>query len=77
MSANLSLKVLHASLQLDNLHIEGGLLAPEGSDLLLEAGVFLFLPREVTLDVLLHFEQLICQGFTHILGLECELTLKG
>lgn len=75
MSADLSLKVLHASLQLDNLHIEGGLLAPEGSDLLLETCVLLFLPCEVTLDVLLHLEQLVCQGFAHILGLECELAL--
>ena len=77
MCADLSLKVLHPPLQFDDLHVEGGLLAPEGSDLLLEPRVLLLLTRKVTLDVLLYLEEFIGESFADVLGLKGKLTFQS
>jgi hypothetical protein len=55
-TSDVPLESPHAPLELDHLHVEGGLLAAESSDLLLVARILLLLLREVTLDVLLHLE---------------------
>ena len=65
----------HASLEFDHLHVEGGLLAAESSDLLLEARILLLLLREVTLDVLLYLEKFVGQRLSHVLSLKCQVLL--
>ena len=75
--AHLSLKVSHPSFELDNLHIESGLLAPECRDLLLISCVFLFLMCEMSLDVLLDLEKLVCEGLANVLGLQGQLALEA
>ena len=77
MCADLSLEVLHPSLKFDDLHVEGGLLAPEGSDLLLIPRVLLLLPRKVTLDVLLDFEEFVGEGLADVLGLKGQLAFQS
>ena len=75
-ATELSLQGCHASLQLHHLHIEGGLLASESSDLLLEPSILLLLVGKVTLDVLLNFEQLISESFADVLSLHCQVLLE-
>ena len=65
----------HASLEFDHLHVKGGLLAAESSDLLLEARILLLLLREVTLDVLLYLEKFVRQRLSHVLSLKCQVLL--
>ena len=76
MRADLFLEVLHSPLELDDLHVQGGLLAPECGDLLLVPSIFLLLTREVSLDVFFDLEKLVGQGLADILGLKGKLALK-
>ena len=76
MRADLPLEVLHPPLELDDLHVQGGLLAPECGDLLLIPCIFLLLSREVSLDVLFDLEKLVGEGLADILGLKGKLALK-
>ena len=69
MRADLPLEVLHPPLELDDLHVQGGRLAPECGDLLLVPCIFLLLSREVPLDVLFDLEKLVGEGLADILGL--------
>ena len=76
MRPDLSLEVLHPPLELDDLHVQGGLLAPECGDLLLVPSIFLLLTREVSLDVLFHLEKLVGESLAYILGLKGKLAFK-
>jgi len=69
-------KVFHPPLKLNDLHVQGGLLAPECGDLLLIPSIFLLLPREVSLDVLFDLEKLVGEGLAYILGLKGKLAFK-
>jgi hypothetical protein len=74
--ADLSLEVFHPPFELNDLHVQGGLLAPECSNLLLVPSIFLLLTREVSLDVLFDLEKLVGESLADILGLKGKLALK-
>ena len=75
--SNLELELSHAALQLEKLHVEGGLLTAERRHLLLQARVFSLLVRIVPFHLLLNFEILVSQGLTRLLCLHGQHALEG
>ena len=75
--SDLHLQLGHSSLHLEQLHVEGSLLAPECSNLLLDARVLSLLESVVALHFLLHLEVLVSEGFAHLLCLQREYTFEG
>lgn len=72
LAANLALDLGHASLQLDQLHIQGRLLTSEGSRLLLQAAILVLLVRVVSFHFFLDLEVLIGQSLADLLGLQSD-----
>ena len=72
MVPDLALHLGHAPLQLDQLHVQSGLLAFERSDLLLETAVFVLLVGVVALHFLFNFEVFVGQSLAHLLGLQSD-----
>lgn len=68
--ANIDLDLGHTALQFDKLHVEGGLLTPECSDLLLQAGILVLLVGVMSLHFLFDFKVLVCKSFANFLRLE-------
>ena len=67
--ANLEFELSHSTLQLQQLHVQGSLLALERSHLLLYSRVLGLLMRVVSLHFLLDLEVLIGQRLANILRL--------
>lgn len=76
-ASQLVLQGRHATFELQHLHVQGGLLTAEGSNLLLEARILLLLVRKVPLDVFLDLEELVGEGLSDVLGLKSEVLLEG
>ena len=66
----------HSALQLEHLHVQGGLLAAECCDLLLVARVLLLLVREVSRNIFLHLEKVVGEGFSNVLSLQGKTGLQ-
>ena len=75
--ADLQLELRHAALQLEQLHVKGGLLASQCRHLLLETRILRFLVGVVPLHLLLNLEVLVCKRLSHLLGLKGEDAFKG
>ena len=74
--ADLELKLGHTALQLQELHIEGSLLATERRGLLLEARVLGLLVSVVAFHFFFDFEVFVGEGLANLLSLHGEDTLK-
>ena len=57
--AHIDFDLSHAALQLNELHVESGLLAPKCSNLLLKAGVLILLVGVMSLHFLFDFKVLV------------------
>lgn len=67
----------HATLQLYQLHVEGGLLTPERCHLLLETRIFILLVGIVALHFLFNFEVLVRQCLPNFLSLQSDHVLQS
>ena len=70
--ADLQLELGHSALQLQQLHVKGGLLASQCRHLLLQTRVLGFLMRVVSLHLLLDLKVLVSESLAHLLCLEGE-----
>lgn len=77
MVTNVEFNLSHAALQLNQLHVKGGLLSTQGGDLLLKATVLVLLVSIVALHFLFHLEVLVGEGLADFLGLESDHGLKS
>ena len=68
--AYLGLQFSHSSFHLQELHIESGFLASEGSNLLLDARVLGLLESIMALHLLFDLEVFVRECFTHFLSLQ-------
>ena len=76
-TAHIHFDIGHTSLQFNQLHIEGSLLASKRSCLLLQATVLGLLVGLVSLHFLLNLKILISEGLAHLLCLEGDHVLQG
>jgi len=74
---HLQFQLGHSSLELEQLHVEGGLLAAECRHLLLNARVLSFLMGVVPFHLLLDLEVLIGECLADFLGLEGKHTFES
>ena len=77
MVAHLALDLGHSALQLNQLHVQSGLLAFEGSHLLLQAAVFVLLVGVVALHLLLDLEVFVGEGLSDLLSLKGNNVFEG
>ena len=74
--AHLELELGHTTLQLEQLHIQGGLLAAKGRHLLLQARILGLLMRVVTFHFFFNFKVFVGEGLADLLGLHGEDALE-
>ena len=75
--AHLHLQLGDAPLQLEQLHVEGRLLASQRRNLLLDSRVLGLLVRVVAFHLFFDLEVFVGQRLAHLLRLHCQHTFQG